>query len=490
MSRSRAPRTGRTTAGTAAMMTALLAACIAFQLNASMLSPALVTMARELHTDEAGTGLSQTAFFTACAMFSLFLPRFSDIAGRRRVLLGMLVVLTGGTVLAALATDIVVLDIARVIQGVSGPVVQISLLTLRSEVTEPKRFGTLMGVVTAVNGGIAGVDALAGGWLASHFGFRSVFWVIAAVAVLAAVAVAAGCPESRPSAGTPMDWAGVAPLVVSAAALLLAVDQAEKLGAANWPLAAGLVAVGGLAFAVFWKIEAGSRHPLVRVTDLRQRATWAPLVTTLLTLIGVFAVVNGVLMSFVQNERAGFGMGAGLASVVFLTPFALVGWLVGPFTGRLAPVIGYGRMLRCGLLGSALVLGVMALVGVRSLPVMIGCTVLLGVTYAGIANIVLNLLGVVLAPKDHPGFLPGLVSAAFGLGAGLSFALLTAVQVAGGPPDGSSTGGYVAAILTGTGVTAAAFAASFLIPRPRTAEVAGEPAGGPVGASPAGGSPV
>ncbi|WP_245979038.1 MFS transporter [Streptomyces diacarni] len=465
-------QTTKKPAGTAALMTALLAACVAFQLNASMLSPALVTMARELHTDEAATGLSQTAFFTACAMFSLFLPRFSDIAGRRRVLLWMLVVMAAGTVLAALAPNIAVLDIARVAQGVSGPVVQISLLMLRSEITDPKRFGTLMGLVTAVNGGIAGVDALAGGWLAAHHGFRSIFWVIALVALVAAVAVALGCPESRPSAGTPMDWPGVPPLVISVAALLLAVDQAKKLGEANWPLAAGLLAVSLLAFAVFWRVEKGSRHPLVRINDLRQRATWAPLLTTLLTLTGVFAAVNGVLMSFVQNEQAGFGMGSGLASLVFLTPFALVGWLVGPFTGRLAPLVGYRRLLRWGLLGSAVVVVVMALVGVHSLPVMVGCTVLLGVTYAGIANIVLNLLGVVLAPKDHPGFLPGLISAAFGLGAGLSFALLSAVQVSGSPQGSSSAGGYVAALLLGGVVVAAAYAASFLTPRPREAEVA------------------
>nr|WP_019544331.1 MFS transporter [Streptomyces sulphureus] len=455
-------------------MTALLAACVAFQLNASMLSPALVTMARELRTDEAATGLSQTAFFTACAMFSLFLPRFSDIVGRRRVLLGMTAVLTAGSVLAALAPNIVVLDIARVVQGVSGPVVQISLLTLRSQISDPKRFGTLMGVVTAVNGGVAGVDALAGGWLASAFGFRSIFWTIAVFAALAVVAVALGCPESRPSAGTTMDWPGVLPLVVSAATLLMAVEQAKKLGGANWPLAAGLLAVAALAFAAFWRTEKRSAHPLVRISDLKQRATWAPLLTTLLTLIGVFAVINGVLISYVQNPHAGFGMSASVASLLFLTPIALIGWLVGPFTGRLAPVVGYGRLLRWGLLGSVVIVAAMALVGVYSAPVMVGCAVLLGVTYAGIANIILNLLGVVLAPKDHPGFLPGLISAAFGLGAGLSFALLTAVQVTGSPDGSDSAGGYVAAMLTGAVVLAGAYAASFLIPRPRAAEISGE----------------
>ena len=58
-----------------ALTAALLAACIAFQLNASMLSPALATMAHELRTDDATIGLSQTLFFTIAALFSLFLPR-------------------------------------------------------------------------------------------------------------------------------------------------------------------------------------------------------------------------------------------------------------------------------------------------------------------------------------------------------------------------------------------------------------------------------
>lgn len=103
MTRDLSPQPTIARTGTAALLTGLLAACVAFQLNATMLSPALVTMARELDTTEAATALSQTAFFTACALFSLFLPRLSDIAGRRRVLLWMLVVLSLGSVLAALA---------------------------------------------------------------------------------------------------------------------------------------------------------------------------------------------------------------------------------------------------------------------------------------------------------------------------------------------------------------------------------------------------
>ncbi len=60
------------------------------------------------------------------------------------------------------------LFVGRIIQGVSGPVVPLCLIMLRVEVREPKLYGTLMGVITAVNGGIAGVDALAGGYLAAE----------------------------------------------------------------------------------------------------------------------------------------------------------------------------------------------------------------------------------------------------------------------------------------------------------------------------------
>ncbi|MEO8284575.1 MAG: MFS transporter, partial [Pseudarthrobacter sp.] len=83
--------TNTKTANVTALMVALLAACVAFQLNASMLSPALVTMGEELNTDQATIGLSQTWFFTAAALFSLFLPRLSDIIGRKKILVGMMV---------------------------------------------------------------------------------------------------------------------------------------------------------------------------------------------------------------------------------------------------------------------------------------------------------------------------------------------------------------------------------------------------------------
>lgn len=453
------------------LMVALLAACIAFQLNASMLGPVLVTIADELSTDEASVSLSQTAFFTSAALFSLFLPRLSDIAGRKKVLTWMLAIMTLGTVLAAMAPNIQVLYLARAIQGVSGPVVPLCLLMLRHEIDDPKLYGTLMGVVTAVNGGIAGIDAIAGGYLAAHYGFRSVFIVITIVAMISTFMVARWAPESKPSAGIPMDWLGVLCLVLSLASLLMALGQAGNVTAPNWPAVIGLGIFGVIMFICFWQVESRRKNPLVTTAYLKRRATWALLLTTVLTMTGIFAIVNGLVMSFAQNHAVGFGLSADKAALLFLTPYALIGWLVGPFSGRLAPSIGYNTVLRIGLSGSVIAILLMLFFGLNSLTMMFVAILLIGITYAGISNIILNGLGIVLSPQDNPGFLPGMNAGAFNLGAGLSFALLPAVQVIVIAAGYSVMDGYYYGILTGLVITVIAFLTSLLIPRPVDAEV-------------------
>lgn len=453
------------------LMTALLVACFAFQLNASMLSPALSSIERSLHASSAEIGMTQTAFFTSAALFSLFLPRLGDLVGRRKVLAGMLGLMALGCVVAAFANSVPMLFAGRVIQGVSGPTVPLCLIMLRVEVTEPKKYGTLLGVITAVNGGIAGIDSLAGGYLADHHGFGSVFWAMALVAAVGTVLVATLTPESRAASGTRMDWPGVLLLVVSVGAMLIALNEAGKLGAADWPLAAGLVVVSGIAFALFWRAQDRSPHPLVATRHLRRRSTWATLLTTVLTMTGVFAVMNGLLPAFAQDAEAGLGMSAEQSAWWTLTPYALAGLAMGPLAGRLAATHGYGRILRAGLIGATVTVVLMLLtLDVHSRWLLLAASLLVGVAYAGVANIVLNGLGIVLSPKENPGFLPGLNAGAFNLGSGLSFAVIYAVQTAALPEAGSSTTGYAAGMIAGVVLLAVAFAASFLIPKPRTAE--------------------
>jgi MFS family permease len=449
------------------LMFTLLAACIAFQLNASMLSPILVTIAKDLGTNDAEVGLSQTAFFTAAALFSLFLPRLSDIKGRKKVLMVMLSVMTLGTVLAAIAPNIEVLCVARIIQGISGPVVPLCLLMLNYAVKDVKQYGMLMGIITAVNGGIAGIDAIAGGIIATHLGFRAVFWVIAIVAAISTYLVFRFAPESKPSVDTKMDWLGVILLVSAIAALLFALNEAGNVASANYFKIIGLSVFATICFILFWYTEKSVLHPLVTTIHLKRRETWSLLLTTILIMTGIFAIVNGLVMSIAQNNEIGFGLDPDLASLILLTPYALIGWLVGPFAGRLAPTLGYNNVLQFGLLGCIISILVIMFYGINSLIILASGVIALGIFYAGMVNIILNGLGVILSPKENLGFLPGMNAGAFNLGAGLSFALLPAIQML----NAHSMLGYFNGMFVGLIITVLALISSFFIPRPNHAEL-------------------
>ena len=451
---------------TAAVMTALLVACFAFQLNASMLSPALRGMAKELKTTDDVIGLTQTVFFTAAALFSLFLPRLGDMIGRRKLLTGMMALTAVGCVLSALAGmtgSVALLFVGRVIQGVAGPTVPVCLIMLRVAVPDPKRYGTLLGVITAVNGGIAGVDALAGGWLAQNFGFGSVFWTMAVIAALAAVAVAFLTDESLVPGDHRMDWSGTIALVVAVGALLTIFKELAKLSNANFWLVAGLFLLAALSAAAFWIQEDRTSQPLVATVYLRSRSTWALLLTTTLTMTGVFAVMNGLVPGLAQDTDYGPGLSPDVVSFWTLTPYAIAGLLMGPVSGTLAGRFGYRKVLRVGLLGTVIGLGAIFVISPSATPVLLlAVNVFVGITYAGMSNIMLNGLGVVLSPSDNPGYLPGLNAGAFNLGAGISFAILPAVSVA----LGNGLGGFQGAVITGLVLLALAFASSLLIPAP------------------------
>lgn len=453
-----------------ALMAALLVAIFAFQLNASMLSPALKTMAVELNTTDVAIGNTQTVFFTAAALFSLFLPRLADLVGRKKVLSSMLGITAAGCIVSALSPNVTVLLIGRTMQGVAGPVVPMCLIMLHQQVTEEDRYTRLMAILTSVNGGIAGVDALLGGWLAGTFGFRSVFAVMALVAILAVVLVVAFSRESTADETPGMDWGGVVSLGIAFLAAYLVINEVEKLSGANWLMVVVLIVVAAVFFVIFWKIEDKNPEPMVSTRYLRQRRTWGLLLTTLLTMTGVFAIMNGIVPAIAQDPEMGVNLGADVVSFATLTPYALLGLCFGPVAGILASKFGYHRVLRCGQIVSIVgVLFGIYLAHSASVWGLVVISVVLGIAYAGTANIMLNGLGIVLSPKDNPGYLPGMNAGAFNLGAGLSYAVLYAAMSSAATTGGVAAG-YGAAMIGSVVLLALALACSFLIPKESEAD--------------------
>lgn len=285
------------------------------------------------------------------------------------------------------------------------------------------------------------------------------------VAVVAIVLVSMFADESTAKETPKMDWAGAIVLGIAFLAAYLAINEIQKLGDANWVLVAIEVVAAAVAFVIFWKVENRNPAPMVTTHYLKQPRTWGLLLTTLLTMTGVFAIMNGVVPALAQDGKFGTGLGADVVSFATLTPYALVGLVFGVVAGVLASKFGYHRMLRVGILVS--LVGVLFGVYVAHFPsvwALLVISVVLGVAYAGTANIMLNGLGIVLSPDDNPGYLPGLNAGAFNLGAGLSYAVLYAVMNAFASSSGG-TAGYSAAMIASAVLLGLALLASFVIPK-------------------------
>ena len=98
-----------------------------------------------------------------------------------------------------------------------------------------------------------------------------------------------------------MDWTGTIALVVAVGALLTIFNELAKLFNANFWLVAGLFLLAALSAVAFWIQEERTSQPLVATVYLQSRSTWALLLTTTLTMTGVFAVMNGLVPGLAQD---------------------------------------------------------------------------------------------------------------------------------------------------------------------------------------------
>lgn len=439
----------------AALVATLTLSVLSYQLNATMITPVLPRIAADLGERMDDVSAISSLFFLSGGISGIVLARWSDFVGRKLCLMVVLGLLAAGTVLCIVAPNLPVLLAGRLMQGCSSAAFQITYLLLR-ELLRKELFGVSLGLITAISGGAGGIDGYLGGLVAERFGFRAVFGVILLAGLLALAAAALQLPRDEPvERRSRMDWAGGIALALLLASVSFFVSAGSSGG---WASGRALAWLGGagLAGGVFWKIEQRCAVPLVATHFLRSRQFWPMLLTTMLTLAGIFAVINFTVVLLSQDSRHGYGLDSAMSALLYLSPAAFIGVLTAPLAGWLADRTGWIVVMRAGLGASILLLVAITLWTDDRLFVM-AALALLGLTYNGLALTTLNGLGVLLSPREAPAALPGLNGAAFGLGANLGIAIVAPFAAAG------TTAGYTAALSISCAITIAAFVASLFI---------------------------
>ncbi|MET3172439.1 UNVERIFIED_ORG: putative MFS family arabinose efflux permease [Arthrobacter sp. UYCu721] len=443
----------------ALLISTLLLGVLSFQLNASMVTPALPQIAASFGANADSAAPVQSMFFLAGGIAGPVIGRWSDFLGRRTALLLVLGIMGAGTILCIAAPTLPLLIAGRFLQGFSSAVFVLAYIVL-SENLPAKLFGTSVGIIAAINGGVGGVDGYVGGLMAETLGFRSIFVVVLVLTAVAAACIIRVVPKGRPTGiHGAMDWWGAASLSLF---LVFTTYFVSGGSAAGWTAPGTLALLAGTiaSFTAFWMIEKRRRNPLIAVHHLRSRQVWPVIATTVLMLAGIFAIINFTVVLLSQDTGAGFGLTASLSALLFLTPAALIGVFAAPLAGWLADRRGWIKILRAGT-GLSLACAIAAAMFPDNQVAVLVAIAALGIFYNGLFFTAINGLSVLLSPEEAPAALPGINGAAFGIGASLGVVLVAPFAAQ------ATAAGYATALWISVGITAAGFIVSLFVAAPK-----------------------
>src|SRR5262249_28229331 len=148
--------------------------CSTYGLLQSLILPVLPTIQQHVHTSQNSVTWVLTAYLLAAAVFLPIMGRTGDMIGKRKMLLVALGGLAIGSLLAALATSMLVMIVARVIQGLGGGLLPLSFGIIRDDFPREKVTGAI-GLLSALIGLGGGVGLALSGPIVDHLGYEWLF---------------------------------------------------------------------------------------------------------------------------------------------------------------------------------------------------------------------------------------------------------------------------------------------------------------------------
>jgi MFS family permease len=214
------------------------------------------------------------AYLVAATIAAPVYGRLGDALGRRRMMFGALALFIGASLLCAVAPSLIVLVLARVLQGLGGGGLMTLSQALVGEVVPPRERGRYQGYLASIFVCSSTFGPVAGGWLTQNLGWQSVFWINVPLGLLA-FGLVFRLPQRRSLPGPfHFDFTGLALFSLTITPLLLALEQARQFDVAVLPIAAGLMLLAGIALWLLLRQQEACATPLLPISLLRLPAIW------------------------------------------------------------------------------------------------------------------------------------------------------------------------------------------------------------------------
>ena len=247
--------------------------------------------------------------------------KFSDLFGRRTMLLIGVAIFGASSLMSGLAGDINQLVLWRAVQGIGGGIITANAFTIVGDLFAARERGRWQGLIGAVFGLSSVIGPLLGGWLTdgqSILGlatdWRWTFYINVPVAIAAFALIAIFCPPLRHAKRPRIDYIGAGLLTAALATIVLAVDNTESIfgdvmNALNLSLG-GLrlimgVSVAALIAGFIW-VERRADEPVLPLWFFRNRTFSLTMVIAMLFGVGFM----GSILYLTQFNQQVFGANA------------------------------------------------------------------------------------------------------------------------------------------------------------------------------------
>lgn len=349
-----------------------LAACTAagalLQLDGTLITVALPSVAHGLSVKGSSTSAVLSAYFAAYALLLIPGGELVDRFGARRLALGGLALFAVGAIAGALVSSFGALIVARVIQGAGAGLVSPAALAGAVSGFPPERRGSALGIWGASAGMSNLIGPLLGGVLTVVFGWRACWWALVPLTAAVAIAVARLVPamvrDDGADRGTGSEGHPAMNRIVLAATLVAALTFAVMIGAfyiAEQYLqrVAGFSALGASGALVLVALLVGAAAPLAGKLVDRRGEQFPAVLGFLAAGVGLAILgIPGVSLSGVVTVLPLIPVGLGLGMLFVPTSRAALNASPLAFHGRTSAVLSVGRLLGAavgaGLAGVAL----------------------------------------------------------------------------------------------------------------------------------------
>src|SRR3954454_16921105 len=301
------------------------------------------------------------AYTLTFAVLLLTGAALGDRFGRRRAFSLGVGLFTAGSVAAALAPSIEMLNLARAVQGLGGAIVMPLTLTILSAAVAPDKRGLALGAWGGISGLAVALGPVVGGAIVQGISWQWIFWLNVPIGLALVPVGLARLTESYGPAGR-LDLPG---LELSSAGLFGIVWGLVRGNAQGWASAEifGALTAGAVLLVGFVAWELRAENPMLPMRFFRNATFTLANAASMFMFFGMFGSIF-LLSQFFQVVQGYSPLGSGLR----ILPWTAMPIFVAPIAGALSDRIGGQRIMTVGLALQAVGLGWLAAVSTPTVP--------------------------------------------------------------------------------------------------------------------------